>query len=462
MNQNSFSSLNIPEDLVKNLASLNYDTMTPIQAVSLPSILTGKDVVAQAKTGSGKTVAFGIGLIQKLDVRQLNIQSVVLCPTRELADQVANEIRKLARIISNIKVLTLCGGVPLRPQANSLHYGAHILVGTPGRIEDHINKGTLDLTSVNTLVLDEADRMLAMGFADSLKAIIRQIPKKRQTLLFSATFADQLSVMTRKIMVDPVLAKVDFIHDESSIQQHFYKVIDDQQRLTAVRLLLLHFKPESTLVFCNTKVDAQIVANELITHGFSALALHGDLDQKDRDQTLVQFANKSVSVIVATDVAARGLDIDCLDTVINYHAARDSEVHIHRIGRTGRAGSKGNACSLYSEKEAYKVSQLETKVNPIFDSEALPPLHLLKQPAKKPAMATLQIDGGKKKKLRPGDILGALTAKDGITAKHVGKINISENWAYVAVRRDAVKSAFKILSTGKLKGRSFRVRRIGQ
>ena len=462
MNQTAFSSLSLHRDLLNSLSSLGYDEMTPIQASSLPWILAGKDVIAQGKTGSGKTAAFGLGLLQKLDACTLNIQSIVLCPTRELANQVANEIRKLARTTKNVKILTLCGGVPFSPQAGSLEHGAHIIIGTPGRVEDHLGRGTLKLEAVTTLVLDEADRMLEMGFAESLKAIIREIPKKRQTLLFSATFPNQIESMAKKIMIEPMITKVNSVHDNTSIQQHFYKVLDDDQRLVAIRLLLLHFKPTSALVFCNTKVDAQIVAKDLINNGFSALALHGDLDQKDRDQTLVQFSNKSVSIIVATDVAARGLDIDSLDAVINYHTARDSQAHVHRIGRTGRAGNKGIACSLYSRKEEYKVSQLETKINPILDSEELPPMRLLNQQAPKAAMATLQIDGGKKQKLRAGDILGALTSENGIKGEHVGKINISANWAYVAISRGAVKFALKKLSSDKLKGRNFRVRKIGR
>lgn len=432
--------------------------MTPIQAQSLPFIIDGKDVIGQGKTGSGKTAAFGLGVLNSLNVKLFRVQSLILCPTRELADQVAKEVRKLGRTIHNIKVLTLCGGVPLGPQVGSLEHGAHIIVGTPGRIEDHLRKGTLNLEHVKTLVLDEADRMLDMGFQSALDAIVEQVPKQRQTLLFSATFPDQIQKIAQRIMKQPVMAKVEETHDSSSIKQYFYTVESTGHRFTALQLLLLNHSPTSTVVFCNTKRETQEVADQLIDSGFSALALHGDLEQKDRDKTLVRFANRSVSVLVATDVAARGLDIDSLDAVINYHIARDPEIHIHRIGRTGRAGSKGIACSLFAEKEHYKVSQLEKYINLTIEPDPLPSTTLLGQYTYKPPMETLQIDGGKKQKLRAGDILGALTGHKGIAGAQVGKIDLFENRAYVAVNRGVVDSALAKLTEGRLKGRSFKVR----
>ena len=460
MNQTSFSSLKLQAALLKNLDSLDYRVMTPIQAQSLPHVLAGKDVIAQAKTGSGKTAAFGLGLLEKLDVKFFRVQSLVLCPTRELADQVAKELRRLARAIHNIKIITLCGGVPLGPQIGSLEHGAHIVVGTPGRIEEHLRKNTLKLNDLNTLVLDEADRMLDMGFQASLDAIIARMPRQRQTLLFSATYPDQIRSMAERVMIQPVMVQAATTHDNASIRQHFFRFEQNKHRLTALRLLLLKYRPGSALVFCNTKRETEEVAEELRSDGFSALALHGDLEQRARDQTLVRFANKSVSILVATDVAARGLDIDALDAVINYQLARDVEVHTHRIGRTGRAGSKGLALTLFSEKEAYKVERLEEYLGVAIEAEKLPPFSLLEKPGYKAPMSTLQIDGGRKQKVRPGDILGALTGKNGIAGKQVGKIHIFDNCCYVAVSRDAARPAFRKLSEGKLKGRSFRVRRI--
>ncbi|MCK9503552.1 MAG: ATP-dependent RNA helicase DbpA [Porticoccaceae bacterium] len=457
----AFSSLSLNPQLLSNLDSLGYTAMTPIQAKSLPLILNGDDVVGQGKTGSGKTAAFGLGLLQKLDVKRFRVQALVLCPTRELADQVAKELRRLGRSIDNIKILTLCGGMPFGPQINSLEHGAHIVVGTPGRIEEHLGKGTLKLDAVHTFVLDEADRMLDMGFQPSLDAIIDYIPDQRQTLLFSATFPEEIQAMAERVMDKPVIVKVESTHDSDSIEQIFFQV-KDGERLTALRLLLLRYRPDSAVIFCNTKIECREVAVELQNQGFSVLALHGDLEQKERDQTLVRFANKSVSVLVATDVAARGLDIDALDAVINFHIPRDLDVHTHRIGRTGRAGSKGIACTLFSDKERHKLAKLEEYLGQKIEAAPLPSASLINEPTYKAPMATLQIDGGKKQKVRPGDILGALTGgDDGLSGDDVGKIQIYDNWSFVAIRRREIKSALRKLAQGKMKGRSFRVRQLG-
>jgi len=456
----AFHSTGLQPELLGNLQTLGYEAMTPIQARSLPPILEGKDVVAQAKTGSGKTAAFGLGLLQKLDVKTFRIQSLVLCPTRELADQVARELRRLARAIHNVKILNLCGGMPIGPQIGSLEHGAHIIVGTPGRVEDHLRKRTLDLEHVTLLVLDEADRMLDMGFQQSLDTILTRVPTRRQTLLFSATYPDQIRELADRVTKSALLVKVDETHDSNSIRQHFFCIDLNKQRMAALRLLLMKYRPGSALVFCNTRRETELVADELRSHGLSAIALHGDLEQRARDQALVRFANQSTSILVATDVAARGLDIDDLDAVINYHIARDPEVHVHRIGRTGRAGNQGIACTLYSEKESYRAERLGEYLGHTIEPVQLPPYGLLEKPAYKPPMVTLQIDGGKKQKIRPGDILGALTGKDGVAGKQVGKIHIFDNCSYVAVSRDAARPALRKLVEGKLKGRSFRARRI--
>lgn len=432
--------------------------MTPIQAQSLPHILKNKDVIAQGKTGSGKTAAFGLGVLQKLNVKRFCVQGLVLCPTRELADQVASEIRKLARGIQNIKVLTVCGGMSIGPQIGSLEHGVHIVVGTPGRVEDHLGKGTLKLENVNTLVLDEADRMLDMGFQESLDNIIKAIPKQRQTLLFSATFPDSIKAIAKRVMVEPLTVQVESTHSKETIEQLFYKVDSNNELMNGLRLLLMQHKPESSVVFCNTKQETDEVAEQLNGFGFDALALHGDLEQKDREQTLVRFANKSVSVLVATDVAARGLDIESMDAVFNYHLPRELEVYTHRIGRTGRAGNKGMAFSVYIEKETHKLKRLEEYLEQAINASALPPVRLLDKPSYKATMVTIQIDGGKKQKLRPGDILGALTGDKGIEGKHVGKIQIYDIKAYVAVDRLSSDIALKKFTNGKLKGKNFRAR----
>jgi ATP-independent RNA helicase DbpA len=451
LSDSKFSSLTLQSAILENLSSLGYHEMTEIQAKSLPAILAGQDVIAQGKTGSGKTAAFGLGLLNKLQVKKFRIQTLVLCPTRELADQVAKEIRKLARAVHNIKVLTLCGGTPFGPQVGSLEHGAHIIVGTPGRIEDHLGRGTLSLDHVDTLVLDEADRMLDMGFQAALDNIIDKIPQQRQTLLFSATFPDQIQKIANKYLQTPAVIKVESNHENSTISQHFYQVENDEDRLLAIRLLLLTHKPESSVIFCNTKIETQNVANKLAAYGFGVVALHGDLEQKDRDQTLVRFANKSASILVATDVAARGLDIEALDAVFNYNLAHDTEVHIHRIGRTGRAGSTGYAFTLFSNKDRYKIGLLEDYLERTIEGEELPSNEVLEHSVFTEKKATIQIDGGKKQKVRPGDIVGALTSENGITFEQVGKIQLGPNWAYVAVEKMVARKALNKLTHGKLR-----------
>ncbi|MCF5719196.1 ATP-dependent RNA helicase DbpA [Aeromonas veronii] len=459
MNNSEFSSLNLSPALQENLTSLGYLQMTPIQAQSLPLVLDGKDLIAKAKTGSGKTAAFGLGLLAKLNVNRLEVQALVLCPTRELADQVATEIRRLARALPNVKLVTLCGGTPTAPQSATLSFGAHIAVGTPGRILKHLEQGTLELSGLKTLVLDEADRMLDMGFGEDINRVINYAPQQRQTLLFSATYPEGIAQMSRGVQRNPVEVSVESLHEGSAIEQKLYEV-PAGKRLDALTWLLSHYQPSSCVVFCNTKRACNDVADHLAAKGFSALALNGDLEQRERDQVLVRFANGSATILVATDVAARGLDIKELGAVINYELTYDPEVHVHRIGRTGRAGQQGLALSLYQPNEAQRVNFIEEYQQapmPLGDLDSIG--RDIKPIA--PQMVTLSIDAGRKTKVRAGDILGALTGEGGIAGADVGKIQISEQYSYVAVKRSVASAALKRLQEGKIKGRSYRARKLG-
>ena len=459
MNSLDFSSLDLRAELRDNLATLGFHQMTPVQTQALPVILAGRDLLAQAKTGSGKTAAFALGLLQKLKVSRFRVQTLVLCPTRELADQVAQEIRRLARAVPNIKVLSLCGGASFGVQLGSLAHGAHIVVGTPGRIEEHLQKGSLSLAELETFVLDEADRMLDMGFQPALEAIVGYLPRQRQTLLFSATFAPSIRDIAARFLSNPQTVELAATHDQASIAQDFYRVEDDaRSRLAALGSVLLRRRADAALVFCNTKADTETVADELARQGLSARALHGDLEQKVRNQTLVLFANQSISVLVATDVAARGLDIDAVDLVVNYQLAREAQVHVHRIGRTGRAGNRGEAVTLVSDKERFKLDRLSDLLQQPLTLDKLPATAQQKTPGYRPPMVTLQIDAGKKQKLRPGDIVGALTGEGGLTGDNIGKITVLEQTAYVAVKSKVAADALAQISKGKLKGRHFRAR----
>ncbi|UBM24919.1 ATP-dependent RNA helicase DbpA [Pseudomonas sp. p1(2021b)] len=453
----AFATLPLSAAMLANLDALGYTSMTPIQAQSLPVILKGQDLIAQAKTGSGKTAAFGIGLLNPLNPRYFGCQALVLCPTRELADQVAKELRRLARAEDNIKVLTLCGGVSLGPQIASLEHGAHIIVGTPGRVQQHLDKGTLVLDGLNTLVLDEADRMLDMGFFDAIASIIGKTPSRRQTLLFSATYPAGIEQLAADFMRKPQQVKVESLHADNQIEQRFIE-IDPQQRLEAVTRVLGHYRPQSCVAFCFTKQQCEDVVAHLTAKGIVAQALHGDLEQRDRDQVLTMFANRSSSVLVATDVAARGLDIDGLDMVINVELARDAEIHVHRVGRTGRAGEKGIAISLVAPAEGHRAQAIEDLQKRPLRWEQLDSLKNKGGEPLLPTMTTLCIAAGRKDKLRPGDILGALTGDAGIAGKQVGKIAIFDFQAFVAVERAVAKQAMQRLNSGKIKGRSLKVR----
>ncbi|AYN26120.1 ATP-dependent RNA helicase DbpA [Buttiauxella sp. 3AFRM03] len=452
----SFSTLNVlPAEQLANLTELGYHTMTPVQAAALPAILAGKDVRAQAKTGSGKTAAFGLGLLQHIDASQFITQSLVLCPTRELADQVAKELRRLARYMPNIKVLTLCGGQPFGAQRDSLQHAPHVIVATPGRLLDHLKKETVNLDALQTLVLDEADRMLDMGFADAIDEVISHAPQDRQTLLFSATWPTAIAAISSRVQRTPETIEIDSVDELPSVEQQFYE-ISRSGKISLLQKLLSKHQPASCVVFCNTKKDCQSVCDALTESNQSVLALHGDMEQRDRDQTLVRFANGSSRVLVATDVAARGLDIKALEMVINYELSWDPEVHVHRIGRTARAGESGLAISLCAPEEAQRASVLAEMLNLSLNWQPAPTGGSIKP--LEATMTTLCIDGGKKAKMRPGDILGALTGDMGLDGADIGKIDVHPMHVYVAVRESVARHAWKQLQQGKIKGKSVKVR----
>ncbi|MBK1852619.1 MULTISPECIES: ATP-dependent RNA helicase DbpA [unclassified Marinobacter] len=453
----SFKDLDLSAAMQANLAQLGFSQPTDIQASALPHCLAGRDVIAMAQTGSGKTAAFGIGLIESLKPKLFAVQGLVLCPTRELADQVTKALREMARAQENVKILTLCGGVSIGPQIGSLAHGAHIVVGTPGRIADHLRKGTLDLKRLSTLVLDEADRMLDMGFQPAMEEILGYTPKQRQTLMFSATWPESIRKLSAGFQRDPVDVRAEAQSVNSDIRELFYEV-PASERTHAIVSLLSEHQPASCLVFCAMKQQCDELAADLGAQGFSALALHGDLEQRERDSVLVRFANQSCQVLVATDVAARGLDIKALPLVINAEPARDPEVHTHRVGRTGRAGEAGLAVTLCSPAQGHKINRLESERGSSVvwgDSDIL--LSVPAEPVP-PAMRTLCIAAGRKDKLRRGDVLGALTGEAGLDGKSVGKIDLFEFQCFVAVEVGQARRALKRLEDGKIKGRKLRVR----
>lgn len=453
MSKTNFSNLPLSKEMLHNIDQIGYTEMTAIQSESLPYILDGKDVIAQAKTGSGKTAAFGIGLLHKLDVKKFRVQSLILCPTRELADQVAKELRVLARFAHNIKILTLTGGAAFGPQLGSLRHGAHIIVGTPGRILKHLNKETLSLENLETLVFDEADRMLDMGFIEEIDKVMEYAPKERQTLLFSATYGEEIIEISNSIQNDPVSIKTASIESTNKITEKFYEAIDGDKLGTLVNIFST-FKPENVIVFTNTKIEAKEVAESLQKNKIDALAIHGDLEQYERNDVLVQFANRSCPVLVATDVAARGLDIKELAMVVNYDIPHSEETYTHRIGRTGRAGKEGLAITLYNEYEVQNALEYKNDSRMFEEVNTLKPVVGFEM---KPQYVTLVIEGGKKDKVRAGDLLGALTGDAGLAGSSIGKIDIYERQSYVAIERKLIDEAHKKLQNGKIKGKKFSV-----
>jgi ATP-independent RNA helicase DbpA len=452
----TFSSLPIPPALQRSLDALGYVEMTPVQAAALPALLDGRDLIAQAPTGSGKTVAFGLGLLHRLDPSYVKPQALVLCPTRELADQVAREIRRLAAAIPNLKVLLLTGGVPLAPQLASLRKDSHVVVGTPGRVQEVLETNALSLAKVRTLVLDEADRMLDMGFEKAIREIVRHLPPQRQGLLFSATYPEDIRRIGREFLHEPVEVTIADAQEKPQIEQRFYEV-DTPRKPAALAALLGEAAPESCIVFCNTRREVDEVAESLGGAGIHALALHGDLDQRDRDEVLVRFANRSCRVLVASDVAARGLDVKDLDTVVNYELPPDADTYLHRIGRAGRAGRSGLALNLVAPREQPRARKLAESNGAELRWETLK----TGRPSPLPApMATLRTDAGRSDKMRPGDILGALTGDAGLPAAAVGKIDVFPTRSYVAVRREDAGNALARLRAGRIKGRNVRVARI--
>ncbi|MBY0540186.1 MAG: ATP-dependent RNA helicase DbpA [Campylobacterales bacterium] len=450
----NFSQLNLPKEFLSNLETLGYTKLTAIQQKSLPLSLNNSDLIAQAKTGSGKTVAFCIPIINKLNIKNFRIQSLIIAPTRELANQIALEIRKLSRHIHNLKVLTLCGGTPFKPQVLSLSHEAHIIVATPGRILKHIEQNNINLENITTLVLDEADKMLDMGFYDDIMEIIDTLPKNRQTLLFSATFEKNIEKLASNVLKNPTIVKVEN-EEKVHIKQKFYEV-KEENKTALIPAIISSNKAKSILIFCNMKIKCDQLADDLYALGLDVLTLHSDLEQKQRDETIILFSNKSYPILIATDVASRGLHIDDVDLVINYDLSLDEKVHTHRIGRTARAGKGGMAVSLYTSNDFDRVELIKDTFSDIED-ESIDKIEDDLSYKIDSQLRTIFINGGKKQKLRAGDILGAMTAGIGLDKSDIGKIDILDFASYVAINKEKTSFVLEKLSKEKIKGKYYRI-----
>ena len=452
--QPSFDDLPLSPALRAVLTELGFTTPTPIQAAALPVLLAGGDLVGQARTGSGKTLAFALPILQALDLDLLRLQALILVPTRELCAQVAAALRTAGRRMPDLRVTELVGGAPLTPQARALEAGAHVAVGTPGRLLDHLQRETLDLRALKTVVLDEADRMLDMGFEEDVGRVFDAAPSPRQTVLFSATYPEAIRAISRRWQREPAFVSVEADQAPAPEIRQVGLAAENEQKLASLLAVLRQEQPDSALVFCNQRIGVAAVSAAFHEQGVSAAALHGELKQRDRDAVLARLRNRSLRVLVATDVAARGLDITGLDLVINYDVPTQPEVYVHRVGRTGRAGRAGLAVTLIAPEDGTRVQRIEAFTRTALTRSPVPrgggPL--LDAP-----MCTLRILGGRKDKVRPGDILGALTGEAGLSGEDVGRIEILPTVSYVAVAAGVAQRAWQALSAGKIKGRRFRV-----
>ncbi len=459
MSPKTFNSLPLSPPLLKVINDMGFSEMTPIQAQSLPLLLAGKDLIGQSQTGSGKTAAFIIPILEKIKVDELYAQALILCPTRELCDQVLRECRKFSKAFPGLQTVALVGGQPYPQQLQALERGVLLIVGTPGRTLEHLNEKNAKFDKLKFFVLDEADRMLEEGFADELTAIIDDLPENRQTIFFSATFPEGVESLSQRYQKKAERITIEQSSQNSlHIQQYVYDSENPQKEETLLKILKQH-PSQCTLIFCRTKATVAQIGQRLSQHRVSCGVLHGDLEQPDRDKVTTLFRNGSLRVLVATDVAARGLDIDTLELVINMDMPSSTDIYIHRIGRTGRAGRKGTAISIMTEYEIPLVAEIEVTTG----------VRMIRQPLEKgsagfaPEMQssinrTLQISGGKSHKLRPGDILGALTSEpDSVVSKDIGKIEIYERYSYVAIASAQVEKALIKLRTSKIKGSKFKV-----
>jgi ATP-independent RNA helicase DbpA len=447
----------LPAPLRRALDELGYTELTEVQARALPPLLAGRDLLGQSHTGSGKTLAFGLPLLARLELSPRRLRALILCPTRELCDQVTRELRRVGRHLPGLQVLPIVGGQPFGPQQRALARGVHIAVGTPGRVLDHLRRQTLDPRGLRAVVLDEADRMLDMGFAEEMEEILAALPGGTQNILFSATFPAEIEEISHRFQRDAVKVILSPSVATPAVEQFLLRV-RPEEKIEALHQAL-GAEAGSALVFCNQKATVANLAEDPAARGLSVLALHGDLEQVERDKVMAQFRNESVRVLVATDVAARGIDVSSVDLVVNFDIP-PPETFVHRVGRTGRAGRHGKALTLALEKEKGKIREIEARLKREFLPWSAPEVSL-SEPAAGAKRETLFIGGGRKDKIRPGDILGALTGEaGGFPAERIGKIEIHDRFSYVAVDREIAASALERLRAGRIKGRRFRVEKV--
>mgnify|MGYP000298365384 FL=1 len=520
-----FEELQLDDRILRAVTDMGFEEASPIQAKAIPAMISGIDLIGQAQTGTGKTAAFGIPILEKVDPKLKKLQAIVLCPTRELAIQVADEIRNLSRYMHGIKVLPIYGGQDIVKQIRSLKSGTQIVIGTPGRVMDHMRRKTMKLDFVHTVVLDEADEMLNMGFREDIEFVLSGVPEERQTVLFSATMPKPIMEITKKFQNNAKVIKVTKKElTVPNIEQYYYDVKPKKKEEVLSRLLDI-YSPRLSVVFCNTKKQVDLLVNALLGRGYFAAGLHGDMKQEQRDRVMQGFRTGKTEILVATDVAARGIDVDEVEAVFNYDLPQDDEYYVHRIGRTGRAGREGRAFSFVSGKEVYKLKEIQRYCKTKIYAQKVPSLNdvantkmenilddverVIEQEdldmminaieervnnseftamdmaaaflkiccgmtednknteendwefgdtgAGEDGMVRLFINIGKKQRVRPGDILGAIAGESGMDGKLIGTIDMYDKYTFVEVPREYAREVLNAMKNVKIKGKTVAV-----
>jgi ATP-dependent RNA helicase DeaD len=513
-----FKDLDISSEIQRAVEDMGFEEATPIQSLAIPHILEGKDVTGQAQTGTGKTAAFGIPILEMVDPSERDLQAVILCPTRELAIQVAEELKKLSKYMKRVAVLPVYGGQPIERQIKALKKGVQIIIGTPGRVMDHMRRGTLDMGNVKVLVLDEADEMLDMGFREDIEFVLDYIPDQRQILLFSATMSPDILYITRRYQDDPEFLKV--VPKELTVPEteQVYFEVKEKMKLDVLSRLLDINDFKLSLVFCNTKRRVDKLVSHLQIRGYAADGLHGDMSQRQRDSVMSKFRSGNIEILVATDVAARGIDVDNVEAVFNYDVPNDDEYYVHRIGRTGRAGKTGIAFTFVSGKEVYQlrdimrytktkieqqqipsvsdVQEIKTtnfleKIKRIINNEKLDKeVHMVEKMMEEdyssvetaaallrivmektgnttqsaaqdfgdtgagPGQVRLFINIGRKDKAKARDIIKAIADRTGLSSSSIGKIDVFDKFSFVEVPEGNASEVVSTMRGAKIKGRS--------
>lgn len=520
-----FEEMGLSEEIQKAIRYMGFEEASPIQAKAIPAMISGIDLIGQAQTGTGKTAAFGIPILEKVDPKLKKLQAIILCPTRELAIQVADEIRNLSRYMHGIKVLPIYGGQDIVKQIRSLKSGTQIVIGTPGRVMDHMRRKTMKMDFVHTVVLDEADEMLNMGFREDIEFVLSGVPEERQTVLFSATMPKPIMEITKKFQNNAKVIKVTKKElTVPNIEQYYYDVKPKKKEEVLSRLLDI-YSPRLSVVFCNTKKQVDLLVNALLGRGYFAAGLHGDMKQEQRDRVMQGFRTGKTEILVATDVAARGIDVDEVEAVFNYDLPQDDEYYVHRIGRTGRAGREGRAFSFVSGKEVYKLKEIQRYCKTKIYAQKVPSLNdvantkmenilddverVIEQEdldmminaieervnnseftamdmaaaflkiccgmtednknteendwefgdtgAGEDGMVRLFINIGKKQRVRPGDILGAIAGESGMDGKLIGTIDMYDKYTFVEVPREYAREVLNAMKNVKIKGKTVAV-----